>query len=58
MAGCPATWKEMSGNFDARRENQGTVREFCCVKFIFNQFEHPNFENLLGRMPPGPPKQS
>ena len=45
---------EMSGKFDARRKSQGIskktrkVREFCCVKFIFSQSEHPNFENVLG----------
>ena len=47
----------MSGNFDTRRkfreflqnkEDQGKVREFCFVKSIFNQSEHPNFENFLG----------
>ena len=47
---------EMSGNFDARRKNQGKVsefkkkirkaREFWCVKYIFSQSEHPNFEIL------------
>ena len=49
---------EMSGNFAARRKSQGKVREFlkktgkfrefCCVKSIFSQYEHPNFENFLG----------
>ena len=45
---------EMSGNFDAQRKSQGIsmhrekVREFCWVKSIFNQSEHPNFENFLG----------
>ena len=24
------------------------VREFCCLKFIFSQVEHPKFENGLG----------
>ena len=51
---------EMSGNFEARRKRQGTVREFkkedkksqgkvrelCCVKFIFGSSEHPSFENI------------
>ena len=45
---------EMSGNFDARRKSHGKVKEFCCVKFIFSQFEHPNFENFLGEHAPDP----
>ena len=28
--------------------NQGKVREFRWVKFIFSQFEDSNFENFLG----------
>ena len=38
---------EMSGNVDARREVQGIVRKFCCVKFIFSQSDYPNFLNFL-----------
>ena len=30
------------------------VREFCCLKFIFNLAEDPNFENFLGSIPPDP----
>ena len=60
LAGCPAIWKtwkcqgillqgekvkEKSGNF---KKKTGKFREFCCVKSIFSQYEHPNFENFLG----------
>ena len=60
---------EMSGNFEARRKSQetvrelkkedkksqGKVRELCCVKFIFGSSEHPNFENFLREHTPRPP---
>ena len=59
---------EMLGNFNARREShgkvkeflktrrsQGKVKEFCCVKSIFSQSEHPNFENFLGEHASRPP---
>ena len=52
---------EMPGNLDTRRKRQGIfkktrkVREFCCVKFIFGQSEHPNFENFLGEHASRPP---
>ena len=39
---------KISGNFDARTKCQGKVREFCYVKFIFSQSEHPDFENFPG----------
>ena len=48
---------EMLGNFDARKKvreflknkkGQGNVKEFCCVKFLFSQSEHTNFESFLG----------
>ena len=43
---------EMPGNVEAMRKSQGKVREFCCVKLIFSQYEHPNFENFLGEHAP------
>ena len=48
---------EMSGNLDAKRKSQQNVREFC-VKFIFSQYEHPNFENFRPEHAPRPPEQS
>ena len=69
QSGCPATWKtrkcqgipmqeekvrEKSGNLNKNKESQGKVREFCCVKFIFSQSGHRNFETFLGGAP-GPP---
>ena len=32
----------MPQNFQSR----GKIGEFCCVKFIFSQFEDPNFESF------------
>ena len=40
--------REKSGNFQKSKKSQGNVRELCCVKLIFSQPEHPNFENFLG----------
>ena len=39
------------------------VRELCCVKFIFSQSEHPNFELFYfggggESMPPDPPNST
>ena len=56
---------EMSGNFDARSSlgkvmeffKIGKIREFCCLKSIFSQSEHPNFQNFLRQRAPDPPKQ-
>ena len=41
---------EILENSDGR--SQGKVREFCCAKFTFGQFDHPNFENFLGEHAP------
>ena len=46
-----------SGNVLKNKENQGKVREFCSVKLLFSQSEHPNYENFLGEHAPDPPKQ-
>ena len=34
------------------------VREFCCVKSIFSQSEHPNSENFLGAHALRPPRHT
>ena len=58
---------EKSGNLKETSESQGIclksqgicegipkVKEFCCLKFIFRQVEHPIFENFLGEHAPNP----
>ena len=36
------------------KKSQGKVMEFCCVKLIFSQSEHHNFENFLVEHAPRP----
>ena len=45
----------MSGNFDSRRKSPGKFRDFCCVKSIFSQSKHPDFENFPGEHASKPP---
>ena len=40
-----------SGSFWRNKKCLGKVREFCCVKLIFNQSEHPNFKVSWGSIP-------
>ena len=41
--------------FLKNKKSQGKVREFCCVKFIFSQCEHPTFEIFLEDYASRPP---
>ena len=47
VSGCPVTWKTWKCQGISMQGEK--VVDFCCVKFIFSQSEHPDFEIFLGR---------